>query len=265
MIKLKNWQAAAEYSQRCLENNGNDPQALLNRGWVAFYQKDLELALRLVKLSNELHRDADCLYKLGRIYWEMGGELAILMSGEYKNSKEYALSYFLQSAKQNTSYAPSFCYLGFYYDLIENDHNRAMKCFQKSIQLDSSNADANKALVMLKLKERKESEAIEILHSFCGHYPRNDWAHKSLGDLLVVICYIFAKTRILVNMQMQSFILINRCVMIPKTVQSGLYWVRLYLTKVNMLLLQRHLKGLLPLRRWRKRISTYHIAYRQYT
>ena len=95
------------------------------------------------------------------------------------------MSLFLQSAKENTKYAPPFCYLGYYYDLVEHDSTRAIKCFQKSIQLDPLNSEANKALVMLKLAANKHAEAIELLQAYCDRTPRNDWAHKLLGNLLL--------------------------------------------------------------------------------
>ena len=106
--------------------------------------------------------------------------------GCYRTTKEYALSNFLQSAKENTKYAPPFCYLGYYYDLVEHDKTRAIKCFQKSILLDPLNSEANKALVMLKLAANNDAEAIELLQAYCDRSPRNDWAHKLLGDLLMV-------------------------------------------------------------------------------
>lgn len=110
--------------------------------------------------------------------------------GCYRTAKEYALSHFLQSAKENTKYAPPFCYLGYYYDLVEHDTARAIKCFQKSIQLDPLNSEANKALVMLKLAANNDTEAIELLQAYCDRSPRNDWAHKLLGDLLIVFLAI---------------------------------------------------------------------------
>lgn len=76
-IRLQNWKVAAEYAEKCLEYDKNNHQALAARGWAAFHQNDLDLALRLIKQANSLHQDASSLYKLGRIYWEMGGIITI--------------------------------------------------------------------------------------------------------------------------------------------------------------------------------------------
>jgi tetratricopeptide (TPR) repeat protein len=78
-IKLQNWKGAAEYADKCLANDINDHQALAAKGWVAFHEKDLELAMKLIKKANDMYRDATYLYMLGRIYWEMGGTKTIIL------------------------------------------------------------------------------------------------------------------------------------------------------------------------------------------
>ena len=74
-IRLQNWNGAVEHADKCLANDPNDHKALAARGWVAFHQNDLELAMQLIQRANDLCRDATYFYKLGRIYWELGGIL----------------------------------------------------------------------------------------------------------------------------------------------------------------------------------------------
>lgn len=77
-IKLQNWKEAAEYADKCLAIDINDHQALAAKGWVAFHENNLELAMKLIKKATDLYRDATYLYMLGRIYWEMGGTKTII-------------------------------------------------------------------------------------------------------------------------------------------------------------------------------------------
>jgi hypothetical protein len=73
--------------------------------------------------------------------------LAHSVVGEFRSSKQYALSQFLQSAKLDPMFPGNFTYLGHYYRFIESDLVKAKRCYQKALSLsDSLDSDAGIAL-----------------------------------------------------------------------------------------------------------------------
>ncbi|KAG2355063.1 hypothetical protein BDR07DRAFT_1304231 [Suillus spraguei] len=138
-------------------------------------------------------RDIDkarCLWRIGRCYWDLGGE-----------SREEAFKYFITSLKHNREYAPAYTSLGVYYSEHSSppDPTRASKCFQKAFELDAREAEAARRLAEGFADER-EWDLVEVVArrtidgeggmgagmegdgATSGKYlPTNAWAWKALG------------------------------------------------------------------------------------
>ncbi|KAG1851683.1 superkiller protein 3 [Suillus subluteus] len=139
-------------------------------------------------------RDIDkarCLWRIGRCYWDLGGE-----------SREEAFKYFITSLKHNREYAPAYTSLGVYYSEHASppDPTRASKCFQKAFELDAREAEAARRLAEGFADER-EWDLVEVVArrtidgeggmgagmeegdgAASGKYlPTNTWAWKALG------------------------------------------------------------------------------------
>ncbi|KAG1742187.1 superkiller protein 3 [Suillus lakei] len=139
-------------------------------------------------------RDIDkarCLWRIGRCYWDLGGE-----------SREEAFKSFIASLKHNREYAPAYTSLGVYYSEHASppDPTRASKCFQKAFELDAREAEAARRLAEGFADER-EWDLVEVVArrtidgeggmgagmdegdgATSGKYlPTNAWAWKALG------------------------------------------------------------------------------------
>ncbi|KAG2113725.1 superkiller protein 3 [Suillus discolor] len=139
-------------------------------------------------------RDTDkarCLWRIGRCYWDLGGE-----------SREEAFKYFITSLKHNREYAPAYTSLGVYYSEHASppDPTRASKCFQKAFELDARESEAARRLAEGFADER-EWDLVEVVArrtidgeggmgagmgegdgAASGKYlPTNAWAWKALG------------------------------------------------------------------------------------
>jgi hypothetical protein len=66
-------------------------------------------------------------FRLGECYWKRGGE--------FKTHKQFAQTQFLMAAKLNPNESINFTYLGHFYRTVENDSERAEKCYKKALTL----------------------------------------------------------------------------------------------------------------------------------
>ncbi|KXN90207.1 Superkiller protein 3 [Leucoagaricus sp. SymC.cos] len=114
-------------------------------------------------LSDLDERDRDaarCLWRIGKCYWDQGGNLTLVQ----ENSREQAYSYFINSLKRDSMFAPAFTSLGFYYAEVADppDPVRASKCFQKAFELDPrENAAARK--LAEGFAEDREWDLVEVV------------------------------------------------------------------------------------------------------
>ena len=189
--KLKKFEEAKTIFETILKKDPKNHLALSEYGWRAYLCQEYDLALEYTKNSLSLNENYLYLYRLGRIYWSLGGILFynLLLKykiDHYKTDKDYCLYYFLKSAKLNPQFAPTFSCLGDYYSLIEKDQNRGLKCYQKSVELDPMYQEAIQSLIRMYMSLEKRLEAEKLLIHSCEINPRNAWAHKQLALLLLV-------------------------------------------------------------------------------
>ncbi|KAG1761965.1 superkiller protein 3 [Suillus occidentalis] len=129
-------------------------------------------------LKNIEDRDIDkarCLWRIGRCYWDLGGE-----------SREDAFKYFITSLKHNREYAPAYTSLGVYYSdhASPPDPTRASKCFQKAFELDAREAEACEDALPKALLTNAGWARVwkKVMAQVSGKYlPTNAWAWKALG------------------------------------------------------------------------------------
>ncbi|CAN0568659.1 unnamed protein product, partial [Ectocarpus sp. 12 AP-2014] len=78
-----------------------------------------------------------------RCYWEVGGL--------YREDRKYCFNSLLKAAKLDPSNAEAFEWLGYWYQGVGGDRERARGCFLRSVKLDPSLTGAGEALASLYL------------------------------------------------------------------------------------------------------------------
>ncbi|KAI8473996.1 MAG: hypothetical protein J3K34DRAFT_518511 [Monoraphidium minutum] len=126
-------------------------------GWLLFEsgqadagRMQLETALDVLARAAPLAAEAAAAeyhFKLGRVYWALGGEL--------RRDRDHAHAQFLEAAGEDDTpwQAPAFEWLGHWYRAVARDEQRARKCYSRALALDPSLAGAGDALVALLLGE----------------------------------------------------------------------------------------------------------------
>ena len=90
--------------------------------------QEYETALTLLRRAAELSpNNGETFHRIGRTLWDMGGQ--------YRTDKQQAHAMFLRAARLDPNNAANFTYLGRFYDTVELDTNKALKCFQKAVSL----------------------------------------------------------------------------------------------------------------------------------
>ncbi|KAJ3056720.1 Superkiller protein 3 [Rhizophlyctis rosea] len=152
--------------------------AKAHMGWVQFQRGQHEEALEWLKQAVEAKQEAVYVYRIGRVYWAMGGQ--------YRTDKTYAQTNLLQAAKLNPRFGPAFTYMGHYYAEVENDRVRALKCYQRAVSLSVTDEEAAKALSRMYLENKDAGSAKAVLTRFVGASPRAVWAYRQLGTVALV-------------------------------------------------------------------------------
>jgi tetratricopeptide (TPR) repeat protein len=116
-------------------------------GWLLFKDGDLEHAKSHLEQAVEVSEEEGCSatdsqvgehrYRLGEVYWSMGGK--------YQTNKQFSYSMFLEASKvEGHAQASALASLGRYYDVIENNHSIAQRCYKKALDIDPSTKIAGK-------------------------------------------------------------------------------------------------------------------------
>jgi len=103
------------------------------------------------------------------------------LKDDHRNDKNHAYAQFVRSAKLDPRFASSFTYLGHYYRLIEKDHVRAKKCYQKAFSNDAREEEAGLQLSEYYQSDREFQMAEEIYRTIIQINYRAGWAWKRLG------------------------------------------------------------------------------------
>uniref|UniRef100_D8QCZ7 Superkiller protein 3 n=1 Tax=Schizophyllum commune (strain H4-8 / FGSC 9210) TaxID=578458 RepID=D8QCZ7_SCHCM len=198
----QNWNEAAECLNKVVSILPDDLddglRAKEELAWCRSQQGDLAGAVEaLSEVKETLNglegRELDqarCLWRIGKCYWDMGGD-----------DREKCYPNFIQALKKNPSYAPAFTSLGIYYSECASppDPTRASKCFQKAFELDAREAEAGRRLAeafadegewdLVEVVARRTIEGEGGLDAGVGasgaaakrFLPTNAWAWKAIG------------------------------------------------------------------------------------
>ena len=167
---MNNLDEAAKYLNDILGREKSHSGALSSLGWINFLEKDYQNAERLLLQALEVEESYLHLFRLGRVYKGL-------------DQPQKSLTCFLKSAKANPQFSEVFGYLGDYYLTVDNDAARAEKCYQKALQLDTSNPVATESLSKLLISQGRIDDTELLLKNYCGYNSRNFWANRLLGFL----------------------------------------------------------------------------------
>lgn len=155
---------------------------------------------------------ARCWWRLGKVFWDMGGTSFLLHLKGTQNlietnagvNKEESFKNFITSLKRSPTFAPAFTSLGVYYAECTSppDPIRASKCFQKAFELDAREVEAARRLAE-GFAEEREWDLVEVVarRTIEGEggssgseqqatgsrfLPVNAWAWKAVGVVELV-------------------------------------------------------------------------------
>ncbi|KAG0225716.1 hypothetical protein B0O80DRAFT_405545 [Mortierella sp. GBAus27b] len=171
----KKFKEATETFQRVHELDPTKVSAISELGWICYLQQDYEHAeekLRQVIEMSESHRALD-LYRLGRIYYDMGAE--------YRDNPDYSHAQLIAAARLDPQCAGAFTYLGHYYREVVQDATRAEKCYQHAFSLDPREGDAGRFLSDFLLDAGSLEGAIDVYQRVIEADSKANWAMTRLG------------------------------------------------------------------------------------
>ncbi|KAF9195193.1 Superkiller protein 3 [Haplosporangium sp. Z 11] len=166
---------AAQSFNRVLELDATNISAISELGWVSYLQTDYEKAEERLRKAIEISENPRALdvYRLGRIYYDMGGE--------YRDSADYSHAQLITAAKLDPHCAGAFTYLGHYYREVIQDETRAEKCYQHAFSLDPREGDAGRYLSDYLLNNGSLEGAIDVYEKVIAANGKANWALNRLG------------------------------------------------------------------------------------
>ncbi|CAM9575061.1 unnamed protein product [Ectocarpus sp. 8 AP-2014] len=137
-------------------------------------REDVEAARPL--LERAVAEEPGCsshAFRLARCYWEVGGL--------YREDRKYCFNSLLKAAKLDPSNAEAFEWLGYWYQGVGGDRERARGCFLRSVKLDPSLTGAGEALASLYLHTGQETLAVALFRQCAAVSVACHWAWAGLG------------------------------------------------------------------------------------
>ncbi|KAI7831610.1 hypothetical protein BC939DRAFT_144395 [Gamsiella multidivaricata] len=144
-------------------------------GWICYVRGEFEQAEEWLREVIEMSKEPRALdlYRLGRIYYDMGGE--------YRENSDYCHAQLIAAAKLDPHCAGAFTYLGHYYREVAQDDPRAEKCYQHAFSLDPREGDAGRFLSDYLLKGDSLEGAIDVYEKVIAADGKANWALNRLG------------------------------------------------------------------------------------
>ncbi|GKT43402.1 superoxide dismutase [Cu-Zn] [Colletotrichum spaethianum] len=140
---------AIDFFERALKRDPFNLRVKTEAAWVQALKGDYETAktqledcLPLIEKVSPPAKEllAQTQYRLGSCVWSLDTSKAA------RKSRTGAYMYFLDALKNNLNFAPAYTSLGVYYADYAKDKKRARRCFQKAVELSSSEVEAAKRL-----------------------------------------------------------------------------------------------------------------------
>ncbi|KAJ2999956.1 Superkiller protein 3 [Globomyces sp. JEL0801] len=176
LISIHNTEEAKTYLNQILTQHPDNIDAKIEIAWIYYIQDDTQAALNSLIEVLELDQDSYLIhYRLAKCYSRLGGE--------FVTDKQYTHQHLIKAIKLNPHYSPSFTQLGNYYREVENDLDRASKCYSKAISTNPKDNEAIQSVTAIWLSQNKIGETNDLLKQFVSFVPRSTWAWKQLGIL----------------------------------------------------------------------------------
>ncbi|GJC77535.1 superkiller protein 3 [Colletotrichum liriopes] len=140
---------AIDFFERALKRDPSNLRVKTEAAWVQALKGDYETAkiqledsLPLIEKMSPPAKEllAQTQHRLGSCIWSLDTSKAA------RKSRTGAYVYFLDALKNNLNFAPAYTSLGVYYADYAKDRKRARRCFQKAVELSSSEVEAAKRL-----------------------------------------------------------------------------------------------------------------------
>ncbi|OAE29695.1 hypothetical protein AXG93_509s1480 [Marchantia polymorpha subsp. ruderalis] len=152
--------------------------ALAEQGWLAYQQENWKKALLYLEQAVALQPSmASYHYRLGLLYWKAGGLMSEL--------KDKVLSQLLEAVKLDPTQSEFFRQLGHCYNRLAGDTQRAIRCYQKAVNLNLEDEEAGEALCDLLDCGGQEVLEVDICRGASQKSRRAFWAWRRLGLLQV--------------------------------------------------------------------------------
>ncbi len=130
---------AISFLERALKRAPDNIRVRAEAAWVKALKGDyanskteLETCLSLLASQPNKELLAQTQYRLGSCIWNLD------TSKTARKSRDGAYAYFLDALKNDLNFAPAYTSLGVYYADYAKDKKRARRCFQKAVELSSS-------------------------------------------------------------------------------------------------------------------------------
>ena len=143
------FEQASDFLTRALERDQSNTRVRTEAAWVKALAGDCETAMGELEACVDLLRQqrpvnkellALSQYRLGVCIWNLDTSKAA------RKSRDGAYSHFLAALKNDLNLAPAYASLGIYYADYSKDKKRARRCFQKAVELSSSEVVAAERL-----------------------------------------------------------------------------------------------------------------------
>lgn len=132
---------AVDFLERAVQRDPGNMRVKTEAAWVKALQgnyelarAELEAALPEIEKQDQSTKELLALtqYRLGFCVWSLDTSKAA------RKSRTGAYAYFLNALKNDLNLAPAYTSLGLYYADYAKDRKRARRCFQKAVELSSS-------------------------------------------------------------------------------------------------------------------------------
>jgi superkiller protein 3 len=151
------WEEEEEYDEaisfleRAMSRDESNLRVRAEAAWVKALKGDyengkegLEACVPLIaKDTGAKELLAQTQYRLGYCIWNLDTSRAI------RKDRNGAYAYFMAALKSDLNYAPAYTSLGIYYADYAKDKKRALRCFQKAVELSSSEVESAERLARL--------------------------------------------------------------------------------------------------------------------
>ncbi|SPO04294.1 related to SKI3 - antiviral protein [Cephalotrichum gorgonifer] len=191
---------AADFLTRALERDSSNLRVRAEAAWVralggdyAAAKYELESCLPLLEKKKGAQFNKELLalvqYRLGCCIWNLDSSRAA------RKDRKGAYSHFLAALRNDLNLAPAYTSLGKYYADYAKDKKRARRCFQKAVELSSSEVEAAERLARSFADDgdwdRVEVVARRVVESGKVKPPPGSkrkgisWPHSALGIALM--------------------------------------------------------------------------------